>query len=599
MSPLASAGLIVAAIVGLLVVAARIGRRHVCTSETRISVSRSLFPSREERHLGRTMAFMVLSITIAVMGISADSAAVVIGAMLLAPFAQPLMGLALATTMGWLERLTYAFGVTLMLTVLGLGSAVVLAAIIPDIGLTDELLARTSPDLRDLAVALAAGGAGAYATIRNDVSATLPGVAIAVALVPPLASAGIALHLGRQSLAAGAMLLYAANLVAIVLASIVVILGIGFVPQRRLRDASPRVVLASVSLIVGCALISVPLVSRTVQLSSDAAIRRDINAEVERWLDAGEGLDLVDLTLDLPTVELELAGATEPPPPSLLASNLAPIIGGDARVDIIFSSRSSGAAADETEDEGGFDEDDVRLVIEQWADELASEADLLSLDVLGWTVAVQLAGVGDPPSAIALADRLDTELGHPAEVALSWTQRQAQQAATGDLPPEPEPGELARVAADEWAMVEGLTIVELSYSTIQAPDRMTVLLRGATAPDAEQLDRLEAAVERAVGADVEVIARFSSVLALPVPPPEPDLEAQVIDSMYATVEALGVTVVSVRADEERRTVTLVTTDERPEILVRNAAEGASDGWSVTLTLVARSIETTTTTTTEP
>lgn len=600
MTPLASAGLIVAAIIGLLVVAAMIGRRHVCSSETRISVSRSLFPAREERHFGRTLAFMVLSITIAVMGISANSAAVVIGAMLLAPFAQPLMGLALATAMGWLERLTYALGVTVILTVTGLGSAVVLAAIIPDIGLTDELLARTSPDLRDLAVALAAGGAGAYATIRNDVSATLPGVAIAVALVPPLASAGIAVHLGRQSLAAGAMLLYAANLVAIVLASIVVILGVGFVPARRLRDASPRVAFASVSFVFGCAMISVPLVSRTVELSSDAAIRRDINAEVERWLATGEGLDLVTLTLKLPTVELELAGTNEPPPPSLLASNLAPIIGEDARVDILFSSRSTGAAADETEDEGGFDADDVRVVIEAWADELATEADLLALDVNGWTVSVELAGVGDPPSAIALADRLDVDLDHPAEVELAWTQRQAQQAATGDLPPEPEPGELARIAADDWAMAEGLTIVELSYSTIQAPDRMTVLLRGAAAPDQAQLDGLAAAVERAVGDDVEVVARFSSVLALPVPPPEPDVEAQMIDTVYATVEALGVTVVSVRADEERRTVSIVATDERPELLIRTAAEGAAEGWSVTLTLVARSIETTVPpTTTEP
>ena len=78
--------------------------------------------------------------------------------------------------------------------------------------LSSEVISRTSPDARDLIVALAAGAAGAYATARPDLSSSLPGVAIAVALVPPLGVVGITLEAGRSDLARGALLLYATNL---------------------------------------------------------------------------------------------------------------------------------------------------------------------------------------------------------------------------------------------------------------------------------------------------------------------------------------------------------------------------------------------------
>jgi uncharacterized membrane protein len=76
-------------------------------------------------------------------------------------------------------------------------------------------------------VALAAGAAGAYATVREEVSAALPGVAVAVALVPPLATAGLVLEAGQVELAKGALLLYLANLVAIMSSGIAVFLATG------------------------------------------------------------------------------------------------------------------------------------------------------------------------------------------------------------------------------------------------------------------------------------------------------------------------------------------------------------------------------------
>ncbi len=594
MSSLTAAGLIVATIVVGLVGAAAIGRRHECSSETRIAVSRSLFPSTDERHLIRMSAFMGLSVTIAVMGISANSAAVVIGAMLLAPLTTPLMGVAVSITMGWRQRAFSAIGVTLLLTALGLGIAIALAAAIPQIGLTNELVSRTSPDLRDLVVALAAGGAGAYATIRSDLSATLPGVAVAVALVPPLASAGIAFHLGRYSLASGAMLLYGANLVAIVLASISVLLAVGFVPSRRLRDASPRVAFASFSVVVGTAIVSVPLVSRTVELSSDAAVRRDVTAAVEDWLDGAEGLELVNLGLDGATVELELAGETEPPRPSSLARRLVPTLGEEARVEVAWSSRSTGAAGDEIlSSTAGFDTDEVRRVVDRWAEEAG--ADLTALQVDGFLVSVELAGEGDPPLAVDLADQLAAELGSAAQVELAWSQRQAQRARTGDLPPAPEPGDLARAAAADWAESAGLEVLELSYSALRDPARTTLLLRGPTAPDEEALDQLRAEIAAAVGVEVEVVARFAPILALPVPEPAPDPTEIAADLVRNAVERRGVTVIAIDADASTGVVSMVVTDEAPEEILRSAARDAAPDWTLEIVRVAIA----TTTTTEP
>lgn len=92
-------------------------------------------------------------------------------------------------------------------------------------------------------------------------SAALPGVAVAVALVPPLAAIGYALALGRSDLAEGAVLLYLANLVAIVLSSVVVLLLAGFVPGYRLATATPRVVAGVAAVVIASSAIGVPLAS--------------------------------------------------------------------------------------------------------------------------------------------------------------------------------------------------------------------------------------------------------------------------------------------------------------------------------------------------
>ena len=234
----------------------------------------------------RFMVMLVLSVVIAVLGLSLNSDAVVIGAMLIAPLMTPLIGTAAALVMGWPRRLAQSGLAVLAGSAAAMGISYVLTLLLPAAGqaLTPAVLSRTSPDLRDLVVALAAGAAGAYATAREDVSAALPGVAVAVALVPPLAAAGFTLAIGREDLTGGAVLLFVANLVAIVLISSVVLAASGFVPSGRFRAVSGRIRFGLLSAVVALVLVAAPLADATLASDSHAQTTQAVNQAAVSWL---------------------------------------------------------------------------------------------------------------------------------------------------------------------------------------------------------------------------------------------------------------------------------------------------------------------------
>lgn len=169
---------------------------------------------------GAFYLLVVLATTIAAFGLLADSTAVVIGAMLVAPLMGPIFGVALGLAVGN----TTLLGDAIRAEVKGLALAVVLGAaigwLVPHGDFGGEVLARTRPTVYDVVVALASGLAGAFALTDRRVSPALPGVAIATAIVPPLATVGLCLSAGRLDLAGGAFLLFLANLVAIELAAV-------------------------------------------------------------------------------------------------------------------------------------------------------------------------------------------------------------------------------------------------------------------------------------------------------------------------------------------------------------------------------------------
>lgn len=179
-------------------------RREVTTEIILMSLSSSSY-----------FLLLALSAITAAFGLLADSTAVIIGAMLLAPLMGPIFGIALGITNAD-ERLLWK---ALRSEALGVGFAIGLAFLIgllpyrPEFG--PNILARTQPTIYDLMIAAAAGAAGAVAIINPRISSSLPGVAIAVALLPPLATTGICLAAGAFAGAFGAFLLFMTNLVAI------------------------------------------------------------------------------------------------------------------------------------------------------------------------------------------------------------------------------------------------------------------------------------------------------------------------------------------------------------------------------------------------
>jgi uncharacterized hydrophobic protein (TIGR00271 family) len=171
-------------------------------------------------------AFLImnaLATVVACYGLLEDSAAVVVGAMVIATLLGPITGIALALVDGDNKLLRAALLAEATGAILVLCIALIIGVTHRDAPLTREILSRTTPTLFDLMIALAAGAAGAYASASSRLSAGLVGVAIATALVPPLAVCGICLGRGEVSMGCGALLLFATDLVAIQLASSVVL----------------------------------------------------------------------------------------------------------------------------------------------------------------------------------------------------------------------------------------------------------------------------------------------------------------------------------------------------------------------------------------
>jgi len=212
------------------------GRAPLQDAERR-EVIDQLFPRGMPRRqfFTRFVSLMMLSTAIAVFGILGDSTAVVIGAMLVAPLMFPVLGVAAAVVMGWPRRIVSRALLVAAGSLLAVLLAAMISFLIPGMAtpLPAELMARTSPNLLDLGIALAAGAAGAYGQVRRHASDVLTGVAVAVALVPPLAVVGITLQLTEWQLALGATLLFLANVVGIVIAASATFLAAGFVPGRN------------------------------------------------------------------------------------------------------------------------------------------------------------------------------------------------------------------------------------------------------------------------------------------------------------------------------------------------------------------------------
>ena len=178
------------------------------------------------------LVLMVLSTMLATFGLFANSSPVVIGAMILAPLMSPIISL----SMGALRQDKSLITQSAQTILTGMGIAMLFAVILtwftPIQSAGHEILSRTRPNLLDLGIAVISGIAGAYAHAREEVAKTLAGVAIAVALIPPLAVSAIGLAWLDWEVALGALLLLITNLAGIVLAGSFTFMLLGFSPFK-------------------------------------------------------------------------------------------------------------------------------------------------------------------------------------------------------------------------------------------------------------------------------------------------------------------------------------------------------------------------------
>ena len=278
--------------------------------------------------LYRFATLIVLSTTIAALGLISNSAAVVIGAMLVAPLMTPILAVAAALVHGQLDRLWVSTAVLVGGTVAAIASGWVISRLAPGTltatELTPELLGRTAPSLLDLGVAIAAGLAGGYVLTHPRAGSSLPGVAIAVALVPPLATVGIALELGATSAAQGALLLFTTNFVAIVLSAMTIMLVSGFVPSDRRLMVKGRLRVGFAVALLATLGVAVPLTWHTIDVVSDQGFTREVISAVRQWDPAGRIIELeADVGESRASVRLVVASSRTPVPAWRLAELLA------------------------------------------------------------------------------------------------------------------------------------------------------------------------------------------------------------------------------------------------------------------------------------
>ncbi|MGL4851137.1 MAG: TIGR00341 family protein [Phocaeicola sp.] len=177
---------------------------------------------------GTNLWILIFAIFIASLGLNVNSTAVIIGAMLISPLMGPIMGIGLAVGQNDFELMKRSFKSYLIATIFSVTTSTLYFSLTPLDEVQSELLARTSPTIYDVLIALCGGLAGIIALATKEKGNVIPGVAIATALMPPLCTAGFGLATGNLIYFLGAFYLYFINSVFISLATFIGVRVLGF-----------------------------------------------------------------------------------------------------------------------------------------------------------------------------------------------------------------------------------------------------------------------------------------------------------------------------------------------------------------------------------
>lgn len=249
----------------------------------------------EDGGLSYSYVFLVISSCgIATLGLMLNSAAVIIGAMLVAPLMGPIVLLGFAIAETDVEKIVRSAKALLVGVLSALAISVVIVKLSPYIPPTPEILARTNPNLFDLLVAVLSGMVAGYAVTHRKIG-TVAGVAIATALMPPLAASGYGLAMAETHIFQGAFFLFLTNMLAIALSVAGMAIWYGFGNLRTPKHLLWQTALAGIILLV----LSIPLlktlnesVTKTLVVNAvESLLRQDLKAQ-------GARLDRLNVRLD-------------------------------------------------------------------------------------------------------------------------------------------------------------------------------------------------------------------------------------------------------------------------------------------------------------
>jgi len=266
--------------------------------------------------------------------------------MIVAPLMTPILGTVLSIVTADRANLLRSLAMVAGGAILVVAIAWLLGTIypIPIVAATSSQVAgRIHPRLIDLVAALATGTVGAFALVRDDVGDTLPGVAIAISLVPPLAVVGLTLEAGATGEAAGASLLFLANVTAI-LASGIVVMGLYRVqrtasdvdgPDTSVNRAGAAIVVAILVLLV-----AVPLAITGTGIVRDTLAQSRVSAVADDWA-ANAGWDVVSVESREGAVVVRAVGQLPAPAPEDLRRALddAGVTDTDVRLELVPEQR--------------------------------------------------------------------------------------------------------------------------------------------------------------------------------------------------------------------------------------------------------------------
>lgn len=278
------------------------------------------------RKLSRFWVLLLLAALIASAGVVADSTATVIGAMIVAPLMVPILGTVVSVTTADGANLARS----LALVVAGAAAVVAIGylfGLLIPVAIVEstnsQVASRVHPNLVDLIAALATGAVGAFALVRSDVSDALPGVAIAISLVPPLAVVGLTLESGAGDQSFGALLLFLTNVGAILLTGLIVLALYRVyqvaTPSTDVRGMNRRLGIVIVVLFVIA--LCVPLGVSTARVTSDAVDRSQVTPVANRWA-TQDGWRVTSVRSTDDGIEVQASGGLPAPDPARLRDAL-------------------------------------------------------------------------------------------------------------------------------------------------------------------------------------------------------------------------------------------------------------------------------------